>query len=524
MKLNLPVTDVEHKFPNDPSAKIISLTDTKGIITEVNDTFVQMCGYSREELIGHAHNIVRHPDMPEQIFKMMWDKIQSGESFMGIIKNRCKNGDYYWVNAYIMPIMQEGKVVGYESVRTAATPEQIARATKYYQMLKAGKEPSKRLDLLNLGSYGLLLASFGLSFWQHDHLTSVLCFFVSLGVISYIIFRKNHLLNIVTGCFDSHHNELNSLIYTAKAGREGAVLYDVLYNLKEVDTILTRVKETSDRLMKIAQDGLAQQANSVNATNNRSQQAKELLKDMTDIAGNISNMINDISNSAKETVRHSNDAANLVSEGKDVANQTMTVIDTLSDSINKIAAAISELAARVDDIEKAAELIKGIASQTNLLALNASIEAARAGEAGRGFAVVADEVRSLSLRTESTTVQIHDLISRFKKTAQDTVNLATENQQNAQAGVEQIHATNSKLDEVLASIDNIHTLINNVNETVQAQASTASDVNIKVQHISSMSDENVASSNDNLKQVKDISSISTELNSMINRFSNKDRT
>ena len=284
------------------------------------------------------------------------------------------------------------------------------------------------------------------------------------------------------------------------------------------------VKETSDRLMKIAQDGLAQQANSVNATNNRSQQAKELLNDMTDIAGNISNMINDISNSAKETVRHSNDAANLVSEGKDVANQTMTVIDTLSDSINKIAAAISELAARVDDIEKAAELIKGIASQTNLLALNASIEAARAGEAGRGFAVVADEVRSLSLRTESTTVQIHDLISRFKKTAQDTVNLATENQQNAQAGVEQIHATNSKLDEVLASIDNIHTLINNVNETVQAQASTASDVNIKVQHISSMSDENVASSNDNLKQVKDISSISTELNSMINRFSNKDRT
>ena len=328
MKLNLPVTDVEHKFPNDPSAKIISLTDTKGIITEVNDTFVQMCGYSREELIGHAHNIVRHPDMPEQIFKMMWDKIQSGESFMGIIKNRCKNGDYYWVNAYIMPIMQEGKVVGYESVRTAATPEQIARATKYYQMLKAGKEPSKRLDLLNLGSYGLLLASFGLSFWQHDHLTSVLCFFVSLGVISYILYRKNHLLNIVTGCFDSHHNELNSLIYTAKAGREGAVLYDVLYNLKEVDTILTRVKETSDRLMQIANNGLNRQAESVSAANSRSQQAKELLNDMTDIAGNISSMINDISNSAKETVRHSNDAAKLVSEGKDVANQTMTVIDT----------------------------------------------------------------------------------------------------------------------------------------------------------------------------------------------------
>ena len=354
MKLNLPVTDVEHKFPNDPSAKIISLTDTKGIITEVNDTFVQMCGYSREELIGHAHNIVRHPDMPEQIFKMMWDKIQSGESFMGIIKNRCKNGDYYWVNAYIMPIMQEGKVVGYESVRTAATPEQIARATKYYQMLKAGKEPSKRLDLLNLGSYGLLLASFGLSFWQHDHLTSVLCFFVSLGVISYILYRKNHLLNIVTCCFDSHSNELNSLIYTAKAGREGAVLYDVLYNLKEVDTILTRVKETSDRLMQIANNGLNRQAESVSAANSRSQQVKGMLEDMNTIAGNISHMISDISASAQETVHHSDEAEYLVSEGKDMANQTMTVIDHLSESINQIAEAINSLAQNVADIEKAA--------------------------------------------------------------------------------------------------------------------------------------------------------------------------
>lgn len=524
MRDNGPVTNVEHVFPDDPSAKIISVTDTNGIIVDVNDTFVTMSGFEREELIGQPQNIVRHPDMPAVVFKQMWDTIQRGESFMGIIKNRCKNGDYYWVSAFIMPIIQNGNIVGYESVRTAATPDQIARATKYYRMLNAGKFPTKRLDLLHVITYLIFFGCFGLHFWQNNLISSILCLVVTLGIVSYIIYRKNRLLNIITSCFDTHSNTINTLIYTNRAGQEGAVLYDILYNLKEVDTILTRVKETSDRLMKIAQDGLAQQANSVNATNSRSQHAKELLSDMTDIASNISNMINDISNSAKETVRHSTDAANLVSEGKDVANQTMTVIDTLSDSINKIAEAIAELAARVDDIEKASELIKGIASQTNLLALNASIEAARAGDAGRGFAVVADEVRSLSLRTESTTMQIHDLIVRFKKTAQETVNLAAENQENAQAGVEQIHATNSKLDEVLESIDNIHNLINNVNETVQAQTSTASEVNIKVQHISSMSDENVATSNDNLKQVQDISLISTELNAMINRFSNKDRT
>ena len=353
MRDNGPVTDIEHMFPDDPSAKIISVTDTKGIILDVNDTFVAMSGFSREELIGQPQNIVRHPDMPAEVFQLLWNTIQSGESFMGIIKNRCKNGDYYWVNAFIMPIIQHGEIIGYESVRTAATSDQIARATKYYKAIRAGKKPSKRLDLLHIGSYALFLGCFGINFWQHNLITNSICFAVTLGIISYIIYRKNHFLNIITNCFDTHSNQINTLIYTDKAGREGEVLYDVLYNLKEVDTILTRVKETSDRLMKIAQDGLAQQANSVNATNNRSQQAKELLNDMTDIAGNISSMINDISNSAKETVRHSNDAAKLVSEGKDVANQTMTVIDTLSDSINKIADAISALAARVDDIEKA---------------------------------------------------------------------------------------------------------------------------------------------------------------------------
>ena len=520
MRDNGPVTDIEHMFPDDPSAKIISVTDTKGIILDVNDTFVAMSGFSREELIGQPQNIVRHPDMPAEVFQLLWNTIQSGESFMGIIKNRCKNGDYYWVNAFIMPIIQHGEIIGYESVRTAATSDQIARATKYYKAIRAGKKPSKRLDLLHIGSYALFLGCFGINFWQHNLITNSICFAVTLGIISYIIYRKNHFLNIITNCFDTHSNQINTLIYTDKAGREGEVLYDVLYNLKEVDTILTRVKETSDRLMQIANNGLNRQAESVSAANSRSQQVKGMLEDMNTIAGNISHMISDISASAQETVHHSDEAEYLVSEGKDMANQTMTVIDHLSESINQIAEAINSLAQNVADIEKAADLIKGIASQTNLLALNASIEAARAGSAGHGFAVVADEIRSLSLSTAKTTKEIHDLVVRFKKTAKNTVALANENQQNAQAGVDQIHATNSKLDEVLSSIDNIHSLINSVNALVQSQASTADEVNNKVQHISSMSSANVADNQDGLKQVQFLSGIAKALNSMISRYSN----
>lgn len=128
MRDNDPVINREHKFPSDPNAKIISVTDIKGIITEVNDTFVEMSGFSREELIGQPQNIVRHPDMPPEIFAQLWSTIQSGQPFMGLIKNRCKDGSYYWVNAFIMPIRQNGEIIGYESVRTAASDTQIARA------------------------------------------------------------------------------------------------------------------------------------------------------------------------------------------------------------------------------------------------------------------------------------------------------------------------------------------------------------------------------------------------------------
>lgn len=143
MRDNGPVIDVEHKFPSDPNTKIISVTDLKGIITEVNDTFVKMSGYSREELIGQPQNIVRHPDMPSEIFEQLWSTIKSGNSFMGIIKNRCKDGSYYWVNAFIMPIVQNGEIIGYESVRTAASDSQIARAAKYYRKWKAARSPLK---------------------------------------------------------------------------------------------------------------------------------------------------------------------------------------------------------------------------------------------------------------------------------------------------------------------------------------------------------------------------------------------
>src|SRR5690554_7516109 len=102
MRNNQPVTNKEHVFP--AHFHLISSTDTRGVITHFNQEFLQVSGFSTDELIGSPHNIIRHPDMPPAVYKTMWETLKAGKPWMGVVKNRCKNGDYYWVSAYVTPI------------------------------------------------------------------------------------------------------------------------------------------------------------------------------------------------------------------------------------------------------------------------------------------------------------------------------------------------------------------------------------------------------------------------------------
>lgn len=521
MRDNGPCLNVERKFPTDPSAKIISVTDTRGFITDVNETFVHMSGFSREELMGQPHNILRHPDMPAVVFKLMWDTIQRGESFMGIVKNRCKDGSFYWVNAYIMPIVQHGKIVGYESVRTRPTRAQINRAERAYRRIREGKKPLRNhFDYAALMAAIFFVAAAGYVLFNPTLGSAITSVIVSLLVVLFTILRSQHLISTINNFFHNRKDPLNTMIYTGKHGREGAILYDILYNGKEVDTILTRVRETSERLTDLVDISLRDQSNSINDLNSRANQTSKLVTDITEISDSIASMVDEITSSADTVVNSSTRAATLVTDGKKVGDETINVIDNLSVSVNNISKAIQDLSARVDDIEKSSELIQGIAAQTNLLALNASIEAARAGDAGRGFAVVADEVRSLSLRTEQITNQIHELIERFKKTARSTVQLSAEGQENVRDGVEQVHIANDKLDEILRSIDEIHQHSAHTVQTVQSHAGTAQDINAKIHYIA-----NISEGDDNrIKEdfhITELSNISSELKDMINRFGTK---
>ncbi len=114
---------------------ILSETDEKGFITFVSDSFCKIANYTREELMGQNHNIVRHPDMPRTAFKMVWDSIQTKGFWMGIVKNLTKDGNYYWVEAMILRKVDSGGKITYASVRKKPTREQIKEAEALYAPL-----------------------------------------------------------------------------------------------------------------------------------------------------------------------------------------------------------------------------------------------------------------------------------------------------------------------------------------------------------------------------------------------------
>jgi len=141
MKKNHPVTNQEIEMRDD--SILVSTTNLKGIITEVNPDFVAISGFSEQELLGKNHNLVRHPDMPEAAFKDLWDTVKTGRPWIGQVKNRCKNGDYYWVTANVSPVTEHGRITGYISVRHKPNRREIDAATQLYSQVNMGKADLK---------------------------------------------------------------------------------------------------------------------------------------------------------------------------------------------------------------------------------------------------------------------------------------------------------------------------------------------------------------------------------------------
>ena len=150
MRINQPVTTTEFMFAERDT--LVSVTDTKGRITYCNPAFVYVSGFVHEELLGQPHNLIRHPDMPAEAFRDLWDTIVAGLPWTGLVKNRRKNGDFYWVQANITPLRDGTQVTGFLSVRTLPTREQVQAADALYAQMRAEAQTGHTVHTLHRGT------------------------------------------------------------------------------------------------------------------------------------------------------------------------------------------------------------------------------------------------------------------------------------------------------------------------------------------------------------------------------------
>ncbi|VAW58449.1 Aerotaxis sensor receptor protein, partial [hydrothermal vent metagenome] len=263
MKKNLPVNDHEINFPEQ--AQIISTTDLKGAINYFNQSFLDISGFSYEELQGKNHNVIRHPDMPPAAFQDLWDTLKQGGSWMGIVKNRCKNGDYYWVDAYVTPVYSGGQVTGYQSVRTRPDRKNVNRAHALYQQILSGKKSwfswltGKVINKLLLSH--LLSAIFALTGFvliqQQSELSStgewLAVFAISLGLS--FIFARWHAAPWQKAAKQARQvfdNDIACRVYTGRNDELGYLQCTIAALQARLNTVLTRVDDSNSSLVKTA--------------------------------------------------------------------------------------------------------------------------------------------------------------------------------------------------------------------------------------------------------------------------------
>lgn len=513
MRKNLPVTNQRKTF--SPEQRLISVTDTKGIITDCNDAFVAISGFSKEELLGQPHNIVRHPDMPPAAYATMWSYLKQGKPWMGLVKNRCKNGDYYWVDAYVMPITEKGQTIGYESVRTCPKEQDVARAEKLYQQINQG---NKTLALPDLGKLIMLATAVLFSAaWLLSGLALAKWLAIAglMALVAFYQFRRNKLFSeldvLLPGAFK---DALAVQSYTDDHSVTGALKVSILSERAHLAAMLTRIEGAASSVANYSERGLVlmQGAN----TEIDRQQAETM--QVATAMNQMSTTIAEVAHHVTDTAAQADKANKLAGHGNQIAEVTRSSIEKLRDTVASIGRSVTEVSEQTNKIAKAAQLIEQIADQTNLLALNAAIEAARAGEQGRGFAVVAEEVRHLAQRTQQSTKDIYGIVTELTARADNAVLVAEQGASDADAGLQKVLESGEMLNGINAAVNDIANMSTQMAAAVEQQAHVADDINRQVVSISTLAEHSTVAANEAATTLNQLKTVSDDLADLVHRF------
>ncbi|WP_109476590.1 PAS domain-containing methyl-accepting chemotaxis protein [Paraburkholderia sp. C35] len=489
MRNNQPVTQNEYDYPS--SQMLVSATDLKGRIQYCNPAFIAVSGFTRDELIGQPHNLIRHPDMPAEAFADMWTTIRSGRPWSALVKNRRKNGDHYWVRASVTPVVENGTPVGYLSVRVKPSRDEVRAADAFYAKLRAGAVRGMRLQrgvIVRTGLVGKLhgvmrlpvavratigymvapvaLLAAGLAAWGG---TPPLPFWIAFGVTAAASGAASQLLSRHLG------QPVDAMASFATRMAAGDLTVDLaIARHDDLGDVLQALNQLKANLAAIVFDVRAQIGGMLDAAHEISMGNLDLARrtemqaaSLEETAATMEQLTTTVQANADATVR----ALDLVKDAQAAAETGGKV----ALQVEQTMAGITEASKRIADITG---VIDGIAFQTNILALNAAVEAARAGEAGRSFAVVAGEVRMLAQRCAASAKEI-------KAVVDTTVNEVAQ-------GTELVARTTSQMAVIDQAVARVSSLIVEVANASSEQADGISQVNQAVSHLDSATQQNAA--------------------------------
>ncbi|RFO96695.1 chemotaxis protein [Rhodoferax lacus] len=486
MRSNLPVSQRPFEFPRDQT--LVSVTDLKGRITYCNAAFTAVSGYSQAELLGQPHNLVRHPDMPEEAFRDMWATIQSKRPWTGLVKNRRKDGDHYWVNANATPMLDGDQITGYLSVRTCPTREAVAAAEALYADMQADVAAGRSRyalhhgQVLRTGLVGALQRLLKPNVLSKMATLQVLLALAVLGLL--LLGTPLALVALAMGCWaavtvaatwfmavqplmqvvdDANHLASGDLAHAVATGAGGFLgqlqqaLNQMSVNLR---TVVSDVRQEVDAL-NISVREIA------DGNEDLSSRTESQASSLQQTAASMEEINSTVQSSAASAMR-----------GHELAGTTTHITQRSNEAVHAVAQSMQGIADSAGKINEIIQLIEGVAFQTNILALNAAVEAARAGDQGRGFAVVAAEVRALAQRTTAAAKDIRQLIS--------------ESAQRVDTGDQQTKVALGRMESALQAVGKVSTVLEEISTASNEQQLGISQINEAITQMDSLTQQNAA--------------------------------